>query len=80
MENSPEKVMLLYSEAYQKLYNRRPRDLRALDGGWVIVNGARMRVSELEHLTLQLQREYNQGAVEQRRSVVMKLLKWFKQQ
>jgi hypothetical protein len=74
-----EKAMRFYSEAYQKLYNRRPKDLRALENGWVIVNGARMQVSELEHLTVQLQREYTQST-EQRRGVVMRLLKWFKQQ
>jgi hypothetical protein len=74
-----EKAMRFYSDAYQKLYNRRPKDLRVLENGWVIVNGARMQVSELEHLTLQLQREYTQST-EQRRSVVVRLLKWFKQQ
>ncbi len=79
MDVSSEKAILLYSEAYQKLYNRRPKDLRALENGWVIVNGARMRVSELEHLTVQLQREYSQGVVEQKRTVVTRLLKWFKQ-
>jgi hypothetical protein len=74
-----EKAMRYYSDAYQKLYNRRPKDLRALENGWVIVNGARMQVSELEHLTIQLQREYTQST-EQRRGVVMRLLKWLKQQ
>ncbi len=73
---SPEKVMMHYADAYQKLYNRRPNDLRALGDGWVIVNGARMRVNELEYLTIQLQREYNQDA-EEKRSVVLRLLKWF---
>ncbi len=78
MEVSSEKAMMYYAEAYQKLYNRRPKDLRAIENGWVIVNGARMRVTELEHLTLQLQREFNQG-LDQRRSVVSRLLKWFQQ-
>jgi len=78
VDASPEKAMMYYAEAYQKLYDRRPKDLRALDNGWVVVNGARMRVSELEYLTLQLQREFNQGR-DQRRSVVTRLLKWFQQ-
>jgi hypothetical protein len=78
MEVSSEKAMMYYAEAYQKLYNRRPKDLRAIENGWVIVNGARMRVTELEHLTLQLQREFNQG-LDQRRNVVSRLLKWFQQ-
>jgi len=78
MDASSEKAMMYYAEAYQKLYNRRPKDLRAIDNGWVIVNGARMRVTELEYLTVQLQREFNQGR-DERRGVVMRLLKWFQQ-
>ncbi|HEX2619798.1 MAG TPA: hypothetical protein VHL11_06615 [Phototrophicaceae bacterium] len=72
-----EKVMTHYADAYQKLYNRTPRDLRALDNEWVVVNGARMRINELEYLTRQLQQEYTQG-LEQKRNVVMRLVKWFK--
>lgn len=67
-----------YSQAYQRLYKRTPKDLRMIDHEWVIVNGARMRVMELEYLTLQLQREYNQG-IERKRTVVQRLLNWFKQ-
>ena len=79
MALSSEKALLRYSEAYQRLYNRKPRDLRTLENGWVIVNGARMRVTELDYLTAQLQTEYRQG-LEQRRTVVQRLLKFFKQQ
>jgi len=78
MEQTAEQSMVLYSNAYMKLYNRRPKDLRALDNGWVIVNGARMQVSELDYLTTQLMHEYSQG-MEQKRSIVNRLLKWFKQ-
>jgi hypothetical protein len=70
--------MIHYAQAYQRLYKRLPRDLRALDNNWVVVNGARMRVAELEYLTRQLQQEYDQSLA-QRRSVVNRLLKWFKQ-
>jgi len=70
-------VMHRYSEAYEKLYNRRPRDLRAVDDDWVIVNGARMRLTELEHLTNQLQMEYKQ-TIDNKKSVVSRLIKWFK--
>lgn len=76
MVQSPEQAMHSYSTAYEKLYKRRPRDLRALDSDWVIVNGARMRVSELEHLTKQLQLEYNQSLAN-RKNMVSKLIKWF---
>jgi hypothetical protein len=77
MVQSPEILMRNYAEAYEKLYNRRPRDLRAVDGDWVVVNGARMRLNELEHLTKQLQLEYKQS-LDNRRSVVSRLIKWFK--
>jgi len=77
MAQSPENVMYNYVKAYEQLYNRRPKDLRALDRDWVIVNGARMRVVELEHLTRQLQMEYQQ-TVGERRSVVRRLITWFK--
>jgi hypothetical protein len=77
MAQSPEHAMHNYAEAYEKLYNRRPRDLRAIDGNWVIVNGARIRVTELEHLTQQLLSEYKQ-TVGQRRSIVKRLITWFK--
>ncbi|MGJ3238187.1 MAG: hypothetical protein ACFE0Q_05725 [Anaerolineae bacterium] len=70
-------VMHRYAEAYEKLYNRRPRDLRAVDDDWVIVNGARMRLAELEHLTRQLQLEYQQ-TLNNKRNLVSKLIKWFK--
>ena len=47
-----------------------------LADGWVIVNGARMRVAELDYLTQQLEFEYNRQVVE-RRSVVRRLIGWF---
>ena len=78
MNATSEKAMIHYAQAYQRLYKRLPKDLRALDNNWVVVNGARMRVNELEYLTRQLQQEYDQSLA-QRRSMVNRLLKWFKQ-
>jgi hypothetical protein len=72
-----DEVVQYYMKAYQKLYNRTPRDLEVVNDDWVIVNGARMRVSELEYLTRQLQQEYAQG-LEERRSVLKRLVAWFK--
>lgn len=77
MANSPERIMHNYVEAYEKLYNRRPKDLRAIDRDWIVVNGARMRFTELEELTSQLQQEYNQLVV-QRRSIVQRLIRLFR--
>ena len=78
MDVGHEKVIAHYAEAYQKLYNRRPRDIQNLDNGWVVVNGARMKISELEYLTGQLQQEINQDLLK-KRNVVTRLLKWLKQ-
>lgn len=77
MEPSPDKVMSNYAQAYQKLYNRMPKDLRLLDQEWVIVNGARMRVTELEYLTRQILQEYNQ-TLGQKRTIVSRLIQWLK--
>lgn len=74
----PQQIMSRYAEAYQQLYKRQPRELRLLENGWVSVNGARMRASELQFLTDQLQKEYQRDMV-QRRNVVKRLLNWFKQ-
>ncbi len=80
MDAQSEKIISHYAAAYQQLYKRNPKDVRILGNGWVSVNGAKMRVSELEYLTVQLQQEYNQGrTLEQRRNIVNRLLKWFKQ-
>jgi hypothetical protein len=69
-----EKVMRSYVHAYEKLYRRTPADLRAIDHEWVIVNGARMRLAELEFLTTQ---QYEQ-AIGAKRSMIARLIGWFK--
>jgi hypothetical protein len=68
--------MARYLLVYQSLYQRSPRDLRDLGHNWVLVNGARMRVEELENLANELQREYQQ-ALANKRNIVKKLLNWF---
>lgn len=78
MTTTPEVVMHDYVQAYEKLYNRHPRDLRVLDEEWVVVNGARMRVTELKMLTHQLQTEYRQSNNQQQRRIVSRLIKWLK--
>jgi hypothetical protein len=73
----PEEAIRHYTQAYQRLYQRPPANLKVIDHNWVIVSGARMRITELNYLTKQLQEEYFQG-LKQRRSVVKRLIKWFK--
>lgn len=68
--------MVQYTEIYQALYRRAPRELRDLGSGWVLVNGAKMSLMEFEHLTGQLQRELQQEQ-SRRRGLVGKLLKFF---
>ncbi len=80
MDTYSQKVMTHYAQAYQLLYKRSPKELRILENGWVHVNGAKMRVTELEFLTQQLQKEYHgQVSVVDRRSIVKRLLTWFTQ-
>lgn len=67
-----------YEQVYRKLYQREPRELRDLGAGWVLVNGARMQVMELEKLTDQLQLEYRQLTA-QKRSVVKRLMRWLRE-
>jgi hypothetical protein len=64
-----------YAEAFEKLYNRQPRELRLVEDGWVLVNGAKMRVTDLDFLTAQLQQEY-QRSRKNRRSIVTRLIAW----
>jgi hypothetical protein len=77
MNLTTETIVAHYTEAYQRLYKREPRDLRMIDSDWVIVNGARMSAKQLEYLTEQLRIEYDQGLSE-RKNVVQRLVKWFK--
>lgn len=65
-----------YTQTYQKLYQRNPREVRDLGQGWVLVNGARMSTDELAHLTKQLQREVEKERAS-KRGLVMRLVKWF---
>ena len=71
-----EKAMARYLDMYQKLYHRSPRELRDLGNDWVLVNGARMSVDQLESLTGELALEYERY-LKTRRSAVQRLLNWF---
>lgn len=72
-----EKAMARYLHVYQALYQRSPKELRDLGSNWVLVNGARMSVDELENLAEELNREYQQ-VLANKRSIVKRLLAWFK--
>jgi hypothetical protein len=71
-----EKAMARYQTVYVSLYQRGPRVLRDLGNNWVLVNGVRMNVEELENLADQLQKEYQQVLVN-KRNLVKKLLNWY---
>jgi len=78
IEITSEQAIHVYADAYHKLYKRVPKDLRVLDRDWVVVNGARVRVTELEYLTLQLETEYRKTN-ENKKNIMLRLLNWFKQ-
>jgi hypothetical protein len=67
-----------YTEAYRKLYRCNPSELRLVDGDWVKVNGEQVSVAELDLLTQQIRREYEQ-IVDQRRQTVERLVGFLKQ-
>lgn len=71
-----EKAMARYSNLYLSLYQRSPKELRDLGNNWVLVNGARMNVDELENLSEELNREYQQ-VLANKRNLVKKMLSWF---
>jgi len=71
-----DKAMARYLDIYQKLYQRAPRELCDLGKDWVLVNGARMSVDQLESLTGELLNEYEQY-LRARRGAVQRLLNWF---
>lgn len=68
--------MARYLNLYLSMYQRNPKELRDLGNNWVLVNGARMRVEELEGLAEELNREYQQ-VVANKRSILKKLVNWF---
>ena len=71
-----ERAMAQYLQIYQSLYRRAPSELRDLGNSWVLVNGARMTVEELEQLTEQLHREFL-AERERKRGVLKRLVGWF---
>lgn len=77
MSSLAEQVIGQYKQAYQKLYNRTPQYLYVLDDDWVIVNGARMRATELQYVVQRLNEEYNQQLAK-KQSVVSRLISWLK--
>jgi hypothetical protein len=66
-----------YEQVYRKLHQRGPDELRDLGSGWVVVNGARMRVAELERLTEELYGEYRRTNAE-KRSIIKRLVGWLR--
>lgn len=71
-------ILERYQQIYRKLYRREPREVRDLGSGWVLVNGARMPITELEKLTEQMQSEYRQ-MVARKRNIINRLLKWLRE-
>lgn len=71
-----ERAMARYLDIYQALYRRTPSELRDLGSDWVLVNGARMSLEELEQLTEQLQMELHEERA-RKRNIVKRLLGWF---
>lgn len=76
VSSDSERIMTRYLEVYRSLYRRTPSELRDLGNNWVLVNGARMTIQELEQLTQQLHHEFRLEQ-ERKRSVLKRLVGWF---
>ena len=79
MQITVEQALQGYAAVYHKLYQRVPRDLRIINTEWVIVNGARMHVSELISVTTQLYAEYKRGQ-DKKKTLVGRLIGFFNKQ
>lgn len=77
MSSFAEQVIGQYKQAYQQLYNRTPQYLYVLDDDWVIINGARMRATELQYVVQRLNEEYKEQR-KKHQSVIKRLISWFK--
>lgn len=78
MQITVEQALQGYAAVYHKLYQRVPRDLRIINAEWVIVNGARMHISELVSITTQLYGEYKR-AQDKKKTIVGRLIGFLKQ-
>ncbi|MBK8026354.1 MAG: hypothetical protein IPK19_34435 [Chloroflexi bacterium] len=77
MQITVEQALQGYAAVYHKLYQRVPRELRVVNSEWVIVNGARMHVSDLLRLTTQLYAEYK-ASQERKKTIVGRLIGFLK--
>lgn len=78
MQSQIKQIAKKYHYLYQKLYDREPRGFRVLSEEFVIVNDMQIRLSDFEQLTRQLEEEYRSKQQSQK-SVITRLIKWFKQ-
>lgn len=78
MPSKMQRVVTKYLQLYKQLYNREPKDIRVIDEEFVIVNDTQIRLADLEMLTQQLEQEY-QSIQNKHRSVVKRLINWFRQ-
>ena len=78
MQISTETAIMRFSDAYLKLFRRMPQDLHALDSNWIVVNGARFQVVELEFLSAHMELQYKL-VQQQRRGLVHRLIRWLRQ-
>ncbi len=84
MESSPrmpinaDTAMMRFTSAYVKLFKRMPQNLQAIDNNWVLVNGARFQIVELEFLSAHMELQYKL-VQQQKRGLIQRLVRWLKQ-
>ena len=78
MQISADTAMSRFTSAYVKLFKRMPQDLHVIDGNWILVNGARFQIVELEFLSAHMELQYKL-VQQQKRGLINRLVRWLKQ-
>lgn len=80
MRSDIQKTITRYIQLYEALYDRQPKDVRVIDGEFILINNTQIRLADLKQLTQQLQHEYDAKRRQQRqqRSTIQRLINFFR--
>ncbi len=80
MRSDIQKTITQYVQLYEALYDRQLKDVRIIDGEFILVNNTQIRLGDLKQLTQQLQQEYDAKRRQERkkRSTIQRLINFFR--
>jgi hypothetical protein len=70
-------VIQKYTDLYRKVYHTEPRSVQRVDHEFVMVNDMLMKMTDLELLNHELEKEYRKQRYKQR-NAVFRLINWLK--